>query len=434
MRVYEVMRILGRLAATVALSLFVASSSSAADAPADGKLIIYHWWQSPSETSALKALVGAFSKKYPAVTVSTSYVPEHDVRNVGVFRLISNMVRARRAPDSFQMDPGYATQPFFDAGLLSPIDEIWAAEGLTKVVPPFIVELSRHGGHYYSIPVGVHRTNLIWYNKALLDKNQIKASTLTTWDALFKAADTLKAAGIPEPIQVGEGWTISQAFQCILAGQGLATYEDWANGKITAADDARIIDALKILERYLSYANKDRPALSWDKAVQRVIKKQGAFCLTGDWANGEFRGAGLKYGEDFDAIPVPGTKTLYGTNVDAFQHPRGILDEANSRRWLSLAASREGQDAFNPPKGSVSPRNDADASKYDAYQRSAMADMKSTRMFPAIGHAAPAAFGDRVDEILTAFADKPDVPGTARALAAATVALKGQFSRIWVLR
>jgi glucose/mannose transport system substrate-binding protein len=95
---------------------------------------------------------------------------------------------------------------------------------------------------------------------------------------------------------------------------------------------------------------------------------EGAFCIMGDWADGEFRTAGKAYGKDYGAFLVPGTKGMFGLGVDTFQHPKGISDQTNSMRWLRLVASKEGQDAFNPVKGSISARSDAkDASINNIY-------------------------------------------------------------------
>jgi glucose/mannose transport system substrate-binding protein len=402
--------------------------------PTSEKLTFYHWWTAPSEAAALNALIVLFGKKHPDVMVFAAVVPEHNVGNSGLFQAVRNRVHAKNPPDTFQMDAGYASQPFFDAGLLSPIDKLWASEGLEAVVPPFIGELSKFEGHYYSVPVGVHRMNVVWCNRALLDKHQIKSSTLTTWDAFFKAADTLKAGGVRYPIQMGEAWTASHVFQCIMASLGLSTYEDWINGRITNSEDPRLLNALNIYKRYLSYVNKDHADLSWEKAIDRVLSGEGAFSIMGDWANGEFKVAGQKLDKDYDAIPVPGTKGLYGINVDAFQHPRALPKETNSEFWLKMVASREGQDTFNPLKGSVPARTDADVSKYDAYQRGAIADLKVSKVYPAIGQGAPATFGDRLDQVLGTFTAEDDPAKAAIAIASAAEKLKGQFSHTWSLK
>src|SRR6185295_4374645 len=116
------------------------------------------------------------------------------------------------------------------------------------------------------------------------------------------------SAGVRNPVQIGERWTLTVAFASILTGLGIGAYEDWVNGKITAGDDARLTEAFGILRSYLSYANPNHANVAWNVAIKRVIQGETAFCLMGDWAKGEFQIAKLKYGRDYAAVPVPGTK------------------------------------------------------------------------------------------------------------------------------
>jgi glucose/mannose transport system substrate-binding protein len=413
-----------------ASSLVVAAPES--EAPL-GKLTIYHWWTAPSEAAALNALVELFGQKYPDVVVMAAPMPGGGGSRM--FPIVKTLVDAKQPPDAFQMNAGYSAQVFFDAGLMSPIDELWRAEGLEKVIPPVIREMNRFDGHYYSVPMNVHRTNLIWYNKALLDKHGIDPATLETWDAFFAATSKLKAAGIASPIQMGATWTASLLFESIMASQGIAVYEDWVNGKIKAADDPRIVVALTTFGRYLTYVNADHGTLGWDVAIKRVMNAESAFCMMGDWANGEFRFAGQKYGKDYGALLVPGTRTMFGLNVDSFLHPRGLANEKNSQLWLKLAASREGQDAFNPLKSSIPARNDADVARYDPYQRSAIADFKAAKsLYPAMAQGSPVAFNNRVGDVLVAFMADGDVKKAAAALASATAATSGRYTRVWKLQ
>ena len=66
-------------------------------------------------------------------------------------------------------------------------------------------------------------------------------------------------------------------------------------------------------------------------------------------------------------------------------------------------ASREGQDAFNAAKGSISARADADVTKYDPYQRSAIADFKAAVIYPNLTSSTHDAFKSRLDDVMTAF-------------------------------
>ncbi len=411
----------------------LSSPSPAAEGRADvrSKLTVYHWWTTPSEAAAIKALADLFEKKYPSVDVSTPVSPREDQQ---MFHVVAGLVRLHQTPDSFQIGTGYAAQPFVDAGMVNPVDDVWKTEELEKVIPPVLAEANRFADHYYTVPIGVSRLNVVWCNKALLDKHKIDRSTLTTWEGFFKAADTLRAAGVKTPIQLGETWTASHLFEAIMAGEGIATYEDFINGRIRAANDPRLTSALGVLEKYLRYVNEDHAGLGWETAVRRVIKGESAFVTMGDWANGAFKLEGMVYGKDYEAIAVPGTKNLYGFSLDAFPRANALRDDANSVRWLRLAASREGQDAFDPPKGSISPRSDADVTRYDAYQRAAIAELKTASMYPTVGLGAPAAFGSELTRAVAGFLKDRDTEKTAKSLTEGTGKLAGQFKRVWSLK
>jgi glucose/mannose transport system substrate-binding protein len=154
-----------------------------------------------------------------------------------------------------------------------------------------------------------------------------------------------------------------------------------------------------------------------------------------DWANGEFRLAGMKYGKEYGAFPVPGTETMYGLSLDTFQHPGRSAVAGDGERWLKMAASRDAQDAFNPVKGSISARSDADLTKYDAYQRGSIADLRaSEHIYPAVAQGAPAAYYASLVEVLAAFMSDGDVDKAAKALSTTTVQRSGKYIRTWLLK
>jgi glucose/mannose transport system substrate-binding protein len=295
--------------------------------------------------------------------------------------------------------------------------------------------MSRFEGKYYSVPLSVHRVNVVWYNKSILDRKGIDPEKLGSWPAFFEAAESLRADGLASPIQMGEAWTASMVFQGIVASLGMETYEDWVNGKITNPADPRMLEALAIFRTYLSYVNPDHPRVGWDVAIKKLIAGESAFCVMGDWANGEFRLAGKKYGKQYGTIAIPGTGGMYALTIDTFLRPRSAAHPTSSERWLKLAASREGQDAFNSLKGSVSARSDADMSLYDLYQKAAAADLKAARhLYPSLDSAAPDAFRVRQNDVIAAFSLDKDVKKAAAALAEATIKASGKFSRTWKLK
>jgi glucose/mannose transport system substrate-binding protein len=91
--------------------------------------------------------------------------------------------------------------------------------------------------------------------------------------------------------------------------------------------------------------------------------------------------------------------------------------------WLETVASAEGQDAFNPLKGSIPARNDADRSKYDVYSTSAMDLFGSGELVPsqANGPATVPAFEGAMIDAISVFVTSRDVAGTQAAIAEACV-------------
>jgi glucose/mannose transport system substrate-binding protein len=399
-------------------------------AQAEKPLVLYHWWSSPSEMKALGALVGVFKARYPGATEKQVAAPD---RGTALFTALQGLRRAGNPPDAVVMQAGYALRPFVVEGLLAPLDALWASEGLDRAIPPTLRALHRFEGHYYSIPIDVQRTNLVWYNSRVLAAHGVDPAALTSWDRFFEAAARLRAEGVAAPLQLAASWTVAQLFESIVASAGTATYEDWVNGKIRSASDPRLRNALETLKRYVSFANRDHADLDWAVALRRVARGESAFYAMGDWANGEFRAAGLAFGKEYGALVVPGTDRLYGVTIDAFVQPSGLARTTSSTRWLTVAASREGQDAFNLVKGSIPARTDPAADRYDGYQRSAIAAFKRSAIYPTYGAATPGVYVRGLEAALGAFAADGDVGKAATAIAGLSVSSASSFTNVWAL-
>jgi glucose/mannose transport system substrate-binding protein len=394
--------------------------------PKANVLEIYHWWTSGGEKAAIEALVNVFKTRYPDVGVIQS--PVAGGAGYVMKAIMKSLVLA-----------GYEGKPYYDAGYLEPITSLWTEEGWETVIPKVVQDMVKFGGEYYAVPVNIHRVNVVWYNKQILDANDIDPANLTTWDAFFTACDKLVTVGVtPYPIALGDigKWADTHVLEQIIASEGIDFYEDWVNGKVTSATDPKLVHALDIFKEYLSYVNPDHAALTWDQAIAKVIKGEAAFSVMGDWANGEFYVANKVYGTDYGTIPGPGTAGMYGLCIDCFQHPKGVKHPENSIKWLRVVGSKEGQDAFNPIKGSIPARTDADITKYGPYQKAAIADFKAaTYMYPSVAHGsgAPESFTAKLDDIMSAFVTDKDVSAAAKALTDATKDASADYTITWSL-
>ena len=403
-------------------------------------LEIYHWWTSGGEAAAVTALIDEFEALYPTTTVQ-----EVQIAGGGGFEMrvkIKTLMLAGQPPDTFQIHNGYEWTIFYDASLLDNIDHIWTT-ALKAAVPDVVEDISKGpDGHYYAVPVNIHRSNVLWFNYEILQDTGINPATLTSWPAFWAACDAIIANPnytITKPVAMGEQWTAAHAFEQVLASVGIDTYEAWINGEIdsgTATHYADLLNACEIYKNLTTYINADWAGLSWDGAIADLISEDAAFSIMGDWANGEFYQAGWDHGVDYGTIGVPGTGAMYGLVVDCFEKPKNILHPTAVDNWLGVVASKDGQDAFNPLKGSISARTDANVSKYGAYQQSALVDFSAvTYMFPSVihGSGAPEAFNTDLSPLIGALTSGTSASVTALAIAALAATYSSDFTKTWSL-
>ncbi|MGV2435020.1 MAG UNVERIFIED_CONTAM: hypothetical protein LVT10_09205 [Anaerolineae bacterium] len=82
-------------------------------------------------------------------------------------------------------------------------------------------------------------------------------------------------------------------------------------------------------------------------------------------------------------MPHPGAVGTFMWLSDSFGLPVDAANQANTLAWLSLLGSVDGQNAFNPLKGSIPANVNAVAAApdlYNAYLQSAAADWSSNAL------------------------------------------------------
>ncbi len=157
----------------------------------------------------------------------------------------------------------------------------------------------------YSVPVNIHRANVLWTNPTVLSDNNIEVPT--SMDEWFTALDALQAAGMDAPLAMGEQWTAMHLLETVMLGT--MGYEDYnalwdGNGDWNSA---AVTEALNNYDKLLTYTNTDSSALSWQDAAQLVIDGSAAFNVMGDWAEGFFREIGSEPNVGYGWAPTPGT-------------------------------------------------------------------------------------------------------------------------------
>jgi glucose/mannose transport system substrate-binding protein len=195
-----------------ALALLLAAPIPNASFAAGKKLEVFSWWTSGGEAAALDALFQAVKKADPGVEIINATVAGGGgsaARPVLQARLVGG-----NPPDSWQTHPGWELLgQYVSANYCEPVTDIYKSEGWDKVAPKDLIDLVSKDGEAYAVLVGVHRGNVLWYNKKVLEKNGIKVGDKMTFDEFFAAAEKLKGAGVT-PLAVGDSsiWATAQLF------------------------------------------------------------------------------------------------------------------------------------------------------------------------------------------------------------------------------
>jgi len=416
-RVFTILLTVGLLAALLLSACAPTQPQAPAAGKPAGKLEMFSWWTAGGEADGLNAMYAIYKQKYPAVEIINATVAGGAGTNAKA--VLSTRLTGGDPPDSFQLHAGLEVEKYEPNKYLQPLDDLYTAEGWEKVFPKDLITLLKYEGHFWGVPVNIHRSNVLWYNKQIFADNNLQAPA--NWDQFFAAADALKAKGIvPLVIGTKEGWEAGHTFETVLASVlGAEKYNGLWTGA-TPWTDPKVTEALEVFKRMMTYANTDYAALTWSDAAQYLVDGKGAMHIMGDWTDGWFTSKGYT---GYGWAPVPGTKGIFVALSDSFAAAKGAKNQENLMNWLKIAGSKEGQEAFNPKKGSICARTDCDPKLFNAYLQSAMEDWSRDAIVPSVAHGAAAIekWATVYKDILTTFATKGDVAAAQAALQQACV-------------
>jgi len=360
------------------------TEAPAVEEPVAQQVEVFSWWTGGGEAAGLEAMIAIFAEQHPEIEFINAAVAGGAGTNARA--VLATRLQANNPPDSWQAHAGQEIiGTYVAADQIESLNFLYEQNGWLDVMPETLIPLISKDGEIYSVPVNIHRANVMWYNPAVLEANGIDPTTLTDITSWFAAMDTLKAAGVT-PLAMGEQWTAMHLMETVmLSTLGAEKYNglwdgttDWAGADVTAA--------LENYKQALTYVNSDSSTLTWQDAAQLVVSGDAAFTVMGDWAEGYFKELGKTPETDFGWMPVPGTAGTFQFLSDSFTLAKGAPHRDAAIAWLTLCGSKEGQDAFNPVKGSIPARKDGDVTLYDVYLQSAMADWSTDTIVGSLTH------------------------------------------------
>jgi glucose/mannose transport system substrate-binding protein len=402
-------------AAVFALPLYVL----APDADRDNQVEVYSWWTGPGEEDGLRAMIADFEARNAGVRLVNAAVSGGAGSNAKA--ILASRLLANDPPDSYQRHAGLELADDVRSGKVQDITSLYEQQGWKKAFPQGLLDKITIGGRLYAVPVNIHRANLIWYNPKTLRALGI-AGPPRTWAEFLQQAETIRATG-RTPLTVGPAWTQKHLLETVLLGElGPDGYEGLWNAT-TSWTSPDTLAAVARFKQVLAQSDITSSAADWQPQMDRIVAGSAVYAVMGDWSYSYLTlTKKLVWQHDFDLAPAPGSSGVYDFLSDSFTLPTGVRHPDLARRWLIECGSITGQDLFNPRKGSIPARTDADPALYPGYLAADLREWRDphTRIVGSLAHGVTAdnAWSAEIDTALGLFVQDGDVGKFTRTVAA----------------
>jgi glucose/mannose transport system substrate-binding protein len=344
-----------------------------------GKLKVFSWWASGNDLTGLNKLLELYKVENPGVTIAVG------AESNGIPSQISQ-VQSSDPPDVFQFEVGRALiASWVSPGKVQALDDLYASQQWSRLFPQGLLDILNYKGHYYSVPVDVHRTNLMWYNPNTFQKLGVLRAPVTFADWLSMAAICQKAKIPALALGDADQWELTNLFETVLIGNlGAQGYKNLWAGSVSW-NDPKVTAALNIFKEMVSFANPNHASMNWQQAVQMVNNGQACTTISGDWVDS------YNNSSHFSSTawaPAPNNGGVFDMTAETYAIPVGTANLSNAKNWLVLMGSQEGQMSFVTITGADCARIDCDPKLLDPYQQSALSNWKKNSIVPSLSQGA----------------------------------------------
>ena len=313
------------------------------------RLQVLHWWTSSSEAKAVKVLALALAHEH--IVWQDAAIP--GAAGFGAGKVLKNRMLAGSAPDVAQLN-GVNLAEWAALGLLQQLDAIAMRGNWQARLYPAVWELVRRQQHVVAAPLGIHRINMLIYNKALFARFGLQPPA--TWSQFEQAAAKFRQAGVMALAQSSEAWQVATLFESLILAQGGADYyrELFVEKQQAAFADERLTRALLHLRALKQWMPAAMQEDAWQDCVKSVGEGRAAMHIGGDWGKGELNALGLVTDDKFGALAVPDTAQYHLYCVDSLAMLAGDGTRRSAQeRLAAMALAPELQMKLSRVKGSI---------------------------------------------------------------------------------
>lgn len=384
-----------------------AQSSALPAALPSQPLTVLHWWTSAGERQAFDDL----SQHLIGQGMSWRSEAVHGGGGGAAGRVLQVRTLSQDPPHVAQL-VGRRLTEWAQLGLVLPLTSIAQSAQWQSTMFPIVWQSIHSHDKVLAAPLGVHRTNWLYYNEHLWRAHKLPAPT--TWEAVESAARQLAAAGVQPLAWSDEPWQVLTVFEALLLGEaGAAQYAQMvsaAPGNTWTTEPVRkALQRLRWLRGLNAGSASDVP---WYTAGRLVYQGKAGMMLMGDWLGGEFKAWGFKPGTDYGCVPTPATAGMHLYSVDSLAMlATRQRKEVEQWRLADALVQPATQMAFNQAKGSVPVRHDMDPSLLDLCAQQSWRALKDAQQpkLPSVAHrmAAQEMLKDELGATLSRFVKNP---------------------------
>ena len=393
------MRLLRRtLLATAAAAALVGVAMPGWAQDLSGELVILQW-QGGVDGELWKKLEEDFTAKNPGVTVRELVVTgQGDMR--GPMR--TALLGGEKVDNIINTWPAFRAE-LNDAGLLRPIDDLWASAGLDSQLDQSWRDLSSTDGVTYGVTYTYGDRSAIWYKTAHLEKAGVTPPK--TWDEFLASIEALKAAGFAAPIAMpAKYWAHGEWFETLLLRTGgveaaakLAAHEiPWTDEVVKTT----LRKYAELLKAGCCGTPEQMFAGDWDYSADQIFSADASnYLMIGMWMNARaLNDYKLKEGVDYSIFQFPALGLGHDdtSSVDA----KEVLVTSNGSNpaaadaFLAYMVTKDAADIL-ASYGYASPSKSADTSLLGPVQQIATSAVAQSKVQFVLGDLLP---GDLVDE------------------------------------
>ncbi|WP_415266020.1 ABC transporter substrate-binding protein [Acidovorax sacchari] len=365
-------------AATGASPIKAREAARPAPRAADTSVLhVWHCWASPGEHQRSAVLARHLARHGLHWTI------EEPVCGNGnsALSVFTQRFQHRLPRPAAVMTAGEGAPPLAAKGLLLPLDAVAREQEWEEVVPHALQEWARFRGHWIAAPLSVHSTNLLWFNKPLLDR--LGGTVPDTWDELLALLARAQEAGIV-PVGIGaDAWEYSFWFESVAAGAGGAEFyrRFFLEHDRRAYDEAVVMRIFARMAQLRPYLRANAASRDWSSASGLVEQGKALLQMQGSWLNGELRQRGMEAGQDYLCPRFPDTQGMVLYIGDQIGFVRGAqVDPAAQRTFMRMAMDPDFQREMGIASGAAPARVDVPDTGADACGRQAIRDLRSANM------------------------------------------------------